>query len=1337
MERNDKLFMAGIALTALLVAIPTVLLKAELAGFELLLFAGWACGFAFSWFFWRARESRMHHVLSALGVVAIAVWMGWAIANSSFGYKEVVLICLKGVLLLTAVLAFFVPSLPYLVSIQYLSLPVFLGQALYSSYAGAAGGFISGTVLYLIVWMMVIRLRLVCMTDGRGSQQFAGPVSVIVLAVFFTSSFGSAHYVVKHFAGPKVRYDGILLDEKRDDSGCSEEEYYGKLDQFQKDLVKYIPDLKSKEERQKVLLYLATLTKEAAGSLATSKAEGGIRAAVSDPREGIVQDDVRRRLREELMSFIDTKISYQQAKGKTELLAEVKQGQCDLKTRFKLLKGLQSMSAARERTKIAEKERALNAEVEKMSGTGAQKTRLTQAVGRVSQWKMFELYKQKVKKIEGRLESEAKDGKKDREGGVKSVDEGGRQDRAKGTPARSSGGEYVPGDDSIAGGKPDGKDRVGKRVIEQDEGGNGETQEMRKLLDRIKAAGELPEMKDADGVLKRLQRSLREREAGLAELKKLEGEIRKLVKEQKEHAGELEDLLKLKVEMLVRQLASDLQEKAGQDPETSPYFKDQLNKDIQRLRDAKGAQEIKQAAESLETHLAGNEHLTPDAEELTAAKLFQRKLDAVERLNSALDRATQEHERVRDFQKRLDQTLARDDQARRESELGELEAAADAFKQDGLIDSGEHAEVRESLKELRELSQQESAAADAKERGDERKDPSGAGSDLGRLVEEAGFEPSVRDALANFLKGAQQAQTVSQLEDVQVAWNGQSHELRTATERKKDFDQFKEQFDELLQARRTLLMERQMASLREKLDQLDRIDPAKREELERKLDEITKSGSMQEMREEIEKLGKDIERIMKEEGDRKGEKQSADEKSQDTTAGAEHVKEQLAAVNAKIKDLERQLVQSDQDREQIMDQLNKAVQEKQELEQRLEELNSRKDEYERSLPEEKREERAQADQKDEERKVEIERQQAAVDQELSQQEKELDRLKQQEKKLISRLAQNEAAEIQEAVRQLKETAGKQERADVQKRELEEKVKALEERKLEMERQPLTQDARQKDEVERQLESAKQELQRAEQEIARLELQEEQGIAQLQQKGAADVQELVRQLEETAERKKDAAEKKAALERKAEELAERKTDINEQQLSRIPQAERELRENAEQRMATEEKIETAEKERKTLERELADLEEKKREVEEDLRREYSDRDALSQQLEEIGQRKEDVQRKLEEITSAGGDGGGSGIYVLPYRLVASIGTAVQLTAIAVMDNVYVKDITHEAEWSSETPEIVSVDKGGRVICIAPGVGRVAVMFKDGGHRTIDVAVGDAETEYMKGIRGMIR
>ncbi|MCX5702980.1 MAG: hypothetical protein NT066_00550 [Candidatus Omnitrophica bacterium] len=153
---RDKYFLADLVLTFLLLFFTTFLVKEALAGYWLYFILILICGFCFSLFF-KDRQDQLIRIFITIGTFLALAWMARSILNSSFFYKDVIAICIKGSLILEIILSFNLYWPKYLNYMQALSCPVFMCFPLVVKGSNEAS--IIAILGYFICWLVILKVK--------------------------------------------------------------------------------------------------------------------------------------------------------------------------------------------------------------------------------------------------------------------------------------------------------------------------------------------------------------------------------------------------------------------------------------------------------------------------------------------------------------------------------------------------------------------------------------------------------------------------------------------------------------------------------------------------------------------------------------------------------------------------------------------------------------------------------------------------------------------------------------------------------------------------------------------------------------------------------------------------------------------------------------------------------------------------------------------------------------------------------------------------------------------------------------------------------------------------
>lgn len=189
--------------------------------------------------------------------------------------------------------------------------------------------------------------------------------------------------------------------------------------------------------------------------------------------------------------------------------------------------------------------------------------------------------------------------------------------------------------------------------------------------------------------------------------------------------------------------------------------------------------------------------------------------------------------------------------------------------------------------------------------------------------------------------------------------------------------------------------------------------------------------------------------------------------------------------------------------------------------------------------------------------------------------------------------------------------------------------------------------------------------------------------------------------------------------------------------RIRDLERRLLESGSEREAIIAEINATLARRVELEKQLAELARQRGEMERQLDAAREKKQELSLELEEALARAQKLSslsggdsRKKEQKAAGRMPGPQLQITILPNQMVMAVGGSVALKAVAVFDNLFIKEISADSEWFTDDPSVAVVDSQGNVRGCGRGVTTVGLRYKNAVVKKIDVAVGEPGSGHMK-------
>ncbi|MFH1640436.1 MAG: hypothetical protein ABIA66_00585, partial [Candidatus Omnitrophota bacterium] len=230
-----------------------------LPGYELYLAPGIIIGFYFSWFM-RDKQSAIVRLVINTGIVAVFAWMLYSVANSSWIYRDIILILVKAGILLEIILSFHTWSYSFLGYMQALSLPLFMGFPTFiEEYHSLHAILVS---VYLVCWAAILKLKFYESFNLIREKKLKKRWSFLVSAVFFVIIVVIAWMLFLFLILGKIEEGGEFLHKEMrylEDEESLEKMYYDEQEQIQEKIAGVVDEIQSKKEREGIIENLNSL----------------------------------------------------------------------------------------------------------------------------------------------------------------------------------------------------------------------------------------------------------------------------------------------------------------------------------------------------------------------------------------------------------------------------------------------------------------------------------------------------------------------------------------------------------------------------------------------------------------------------------------------------------------------------------------------------------------------------------------------------------------------------------------------------------------------------------------------------------------------------------------------------------------------------------------------------------------------------------------------------------------------------------------------------------------------------------------------------------------------
>jgi len=368
------------------------------------LIAGLCLGFVSSWL---TRNSSLRVIKLLVNVCAVLtiIWVVYSLLNSSFFYREIVVIYIKGIFILEFLLSF-IAYLPQILSyMQILSLLVFMSSPLFMR--GYNLFFLVFAVGYVISWVAILRIRLYSSADAverkpAGNYYYLFFIALIFLVVLFISGV-----CFSKFSLGRYKRGGILPEERMEESGkleSVEKDYYDQLDKINRKIQELIPSFKLTQESRELVSLFSPLVNDSLSMQEVDKIEAGLLSYLSGSRSGIEKGDAKE-IALLIKNFVDKKALLNLKKIKELILGILRKNTFTLKEKisgFSLINKTLSSDTYRQTCKLENRAK----EMIENSGVDKEVKNELKGLFRLSrEWKNFDFYRQKVNLLMKKIDS--------------------------------------------------------------------------------------------------------------------------------------------------------------------------------------------------------------------------------------------------------------------------------------------------------------------------------------------------------------------------------------------------------------------------------------------------------------------------------------------------------------------------------------------------------------------------------------------------------------------------------------------------------------------------------------------------------------------------------------------------------------------------------------------------------------------------------------------------------------------------------------------------------------------------------------------------------------------
>mgnify|MGYP001496370933 CR=1 FL=1 len=359
MTVKDQNLLTEIFLTFALLFLATALFGESSPGayrtFFLFSLAG---GFYLGWLI-RDQGLVIKKYALTIGTLGVFAWLIQSVFHSSFLYKDVVLICVQGIVFMELIFSLDKRLLTYM---QYLCIPLYICLPFFVD--KDQGTLIAVTMLANnIVWFVLLRVKLYSFLEAPVSRiVLTRNFGMISLAFLLCLNLVLGWSLSRRFPLAKMTKGGVFDFEGTDLEGSStqlENEYYGSQDKLLKKMGDLINDTGSLEEKHEMITFLDTLIKDTLNVREVEKAALGLISRLKT--EGLGLENGREEAIVILKDYVEKKAQYQMKK--TQDLMRKSRGKNERLELARQVQEWQSLGQASLEPLSTEEERATEPEV--------------------------------------------------------------------------------------------------------------------------------------------------------------------------------------------------------------------------------------------------------------------------------------------------------------------------------------------------------------------------------------------------------------------------------------------------------------------------------------------------------------------------------------------------------------------------------------------------------------------------------------------------------------------------------------------------------------------------------------------------------------------------------------------------------------------------------------------------------------------------------------------------------------------------------------------------------------------------------------------------------------
>lgn len=389
MSEKNKYLLIEFYLAAAISVLISALFESALKGYWIFLVLAMTGGFIFS-FFAREKFKSTKYIMNT-AVIFIFVWLVYRFINSSFLYRDILLIATQGMLLLLVAISFDSykeKMLFYIYIITFLLLMVF---PLSGNRVEAT--FIFSAALYLICWFLLLKIKFYAVTDYPLSKiNFGKSYFFISILVMLVVSGIVLWALLTHIRLGKIAMGGLFPEKELDletQESMLDHDYFALQDLMQSKITDAVSNIQNTSDKYGALRDLNSLINEMAVTKQVDDAEEGLISLLRSPGPGI--EDGHTKEITIVKKYVDKKASFIMKNVQEDMANTLKNNPLDIKDRMQIMGLVNNLRRSNSPAEAQAYAQQLKQAIEDSSFDDATKDQLQKQADQIEEWKDFQL----------------------------------------------------------------------------------------------------------------------------------------------------------------------------------------------------------------------------------------------------------------------------------------------------------------------------------------------------------------------------------------------------------------------------------------------------------------------------------------------------------------------------------------------------------------------------------------------------------------------------------------------------------------------------------------------------------------------------------------------------------------------------------------------------------------------------------------------------------------------------------------------------------------------------------------------------------------------------------